>query len=206
MISAFLSAFVFAYSTLVPVINPFSGAMFFTTMTRDVPDRDKGYVCRQIAIFCLIIMLVCLFAGHFILSFFGISVGALRVAGGCVLFPAHDGSEDQGQPQRIYSRTQLKSMAFYPFTLPLTTGPGCIAVTVAIGTSLPYDIPNIAGTVAAIIATMATIWVCYRYSDRISKAVGTAGADALARIMAFILICLGVSVFWQGFSELWKTL
>ena len=42
MISAFLSAFVFAYSTLVPVINPFSGAMFFTTMTRDVPDRDNG--------------------------------------------------------------------------------------------------------------------------------------------------------------------
>lgn len=215
MISAFLSAFVFAYSTLVPVINPFSGAMLFTTMTPDVPDRDKAYVVRQIAFFCLIIMLVCLFAGHFILSFFGISVGALRVAGGCVLFaagwnamnaPAHDGTEDNGRPQRIYSRTQLKSMAFYPFTLPLTTGPGCIAVTVAIGTSLPYDIPNIAGTVAAIIATMATIWVCYRYSDRISKAVGTAGADALARIMAFILICLGVSVFWQGFSELWKTL
>ena len=131
MISAFLSAFVFAYSTLVPVINPFSGAMLFTTMTPDVPDRDKAYVVRQIAIFCLIIMLVCLFAGHFILSFFGISVGALRVAGGCVLFaagwnamnaPAHDGTEDNGRPQRIYSRTQLKSMAFYPFTLPLTTG------------------------------------------------------------------------------------
>lgn len=88
MISAFLSAFVFAYSTLVPVINPFSGAMLFTTMTPDVPDRDKAYVVRQIAIFCLIIMLVCLFAGHFILSFFGISIGALRVAGGCVLFAA----------------------------------------------------------------------------------------------------------------------
>ena len=42
MISAFLSAFVFAYSTLVPVINPFSGAMLFTTMTPDVPDRDKA--------------------------------------------------------------------------------------------------------------------------------------------------------------------
>ena len=105
---------------MVPVINPFSGAMFFTTMTRDVPDRDKGYVCRQIAIFCLIIMLVCLFAGHFILSFFGISVGALRVAGGCVLFaagwnamnaPAHDGSEESGRPQRSYSsvRTPVRS-------------------------------------------------------------------------------------------------
>lgn len=215
MISAFLSAFFLAYTTLVPVINPFSGAMFFITMTRHVPEKDRSYVVGQIALFCLIIMLVCLFAGHFILSFFGISVGALRVAGGCVLFaagwsalnaPAHDGSNDNETPTRPYSRSQLKSMAFYPFTLPLTTGPGCIAVTVALGTSLPYDVPNIAGTLAAIVATMATIWVCYRYSDRINRAVGTAGADALARIMAFILICLGVSIFWQGFSELWKTL
>lgn len=215
MISAFLSAFVFAYTTLVPVINPFSGAMFFISLTRDVSERDRAYVAGQISIFCLIIMLVCLFAGHFILSFFGISVGALRVAGGCVLFaagwsalnaPAHDSSSEEPSKGKSYTRSQLKSMAFYPFTLPLTTGPGCIAVAVALGTSLPYDVPNIAGTVAAIIATMLTIWVCYRYSDRVSKAVGTAGADALARIMAFILICLGVSVFWTGFSELWKTL
>jgi len=40
----------------------------------------------------------------------------------------------------------------------------------------------------------------------VGRAVGAAGADALARIFAFILICLGVSVFWQGFSELWLAL
>lgn len=213
MFSAFISAFVFTYTTLVPVINPFSGAMLFCTMTARVPDADRAYMARQVSLYGLLILIVCLFAGHFVLSFFGISVGALRVAGGCVLFaagwsalnaPSHDeGAQTDAQP---VSRLKLKSMAFYPFTLPLTTGPGSIAVSVAIGTSLPYDIPNITGTVAAILATCLTIWVCYRYSDRVSKAVGAAGADALARILAFILICLGVSVFWQGFSELWKTL
>ena len=79
-------------------------------------------------------------------------------------------------------------MAFYPFTLPLTTGPGAIAVSVAVSTSLPRDLGHIAGTFVATVATVAVIWVCYRYSDRLNKAVGVAGADALARIFAFILI------------------
>lgn len=103
-------------------------------------------------------------------------------------------------------RSRLKAMAFYPFTLPLTTGPGAIAVTVAIGTTLPYNFSNLAGTILAILAVVAVIWLCFRYGDRVSRAVGAAGADALARIFAFILICLGVAVFWQGFTELWLNL
>ena len=199
--SAFVSAFIYAFSTLLPVINPFSGAMFFAAMTGNLNDRDRAYVANRLALYSVVI-----------LGFFGISVGVLRCAGGCVLFaagwsalnaPSHDGSEQT--PQSL-SRVKLKSMAFYPFTLPLTTGPGAIAVSVALGTSLPYNVANIAGTVAATFATVVVIWLCYRYSDRVGRAVGAAGADALARIFAFILICLGVSVFWQGFSELWLAL
>lgn len=209
--SAFVSAFIYAFTTFLPVINPFSGAMFFASMTGNLTDQDRAYVANRISIYSLVILLVCLFAGHFILGFFGISVGVLRCAGGGVLFaagwnalnaPSHDGE----QPTQNLSRMKLKSMAFYPFTLPLTTGPGGIAVSVALGTSLPYNVPNIAGTVAATIATVVVVWLCYRYSDRVGRAVGAAGADALARVFAFILICLGVSIFWQGFTELWLAL
>ena len=88
MTSAFVSAFVLAFSTFLPVINPFSGAMFFCTLTTSLSDRDRAFVANRIALYCLIILLVCLTCGHLILSFFGISVGVLRMAGGCVLFAA----------------------------------------------------------------------------------------------------------------------
>ena len=211
--SAFLGAFIYTFTTLIPVINPFSGAMFFVTLSSQLSDGDRAYVAGRIAIFSLIILVVALFAGHLILGFFGISVGVLRCAGGIVLFaagwsalnaPSHEASKATA-PQNL-PRSRLKAMAFFPFTLPLTTGPGAIAVSVALGTSLPFNVANIAGTIIAIIATVIVIWLCYRYSDRVSKAVGAAGADALARIFAFILICLGVSIFWQGFSELWLAL
>ena len=118
--------------------------------------------------------------------------------------PSHD--EGSKEPPLALPRSRLKAMAFYPFTLPLTTGPGAIAVTVALGTTLPYTASNLGGTILAILATVLVIWICFRYSDRVSRSVGAAGADALARIFAFILICLGVSIFWQGFSELWLQL
>ena len=207
--TSFVSAFVYTFTTLVPVINPFSSSMFFVTLTGHLSDSDRAYVAGRIAVFSLIILMVCLFAGHLILGFFGISVGVLRCAGGIVLFaagwnalnaPAQDGTSD---PKVELPRSRLKAMAFYPFTLPLTTGPGAIAVTVALGTSLPYSFANLAGTISAILATVVVIWLCFRYGDRVSRAVGAAGADALARIFAFILLCLGVAIFWQGFSDLW---
>ena len=200
--ASFVGAFLYAFTTLLPVINPFSGAMFFVTLTGHLSDADRSYVAGRIAVFSLII----------ILGFFGISVGVLRCAGGIVLFaagwnalnaPAQDGTSS---PKMELPRSRLKAMAFYPFTLPLTTGPGAIAVTVAIGTTLPYNFSNLAGTILAILAVVAVIWLCFRYGDRVSRAVGAAGADALARIFAFILICLGVAVFWQGFTELWLNL
>lgn len=209
-----LGAFIYTFTTLVPVINPFSGAMFFVTLSSHLSDSDRAYVAGRIAIFSFVILVVCLFAGHLILSFFGISVGVLRCAGGMVLFaagwnalnaPSHEASGGK-EPPLALPRSRLKAMAFYPFTLPLTTGPGAIAVTVALGTSLPYNVANLAGTLAAIVATVLVIWICFRYSDRVSRSVGAAGADALARIFAFILICLGVSICWQGFSELWLAL
>ena len=210
--ASFVGAFLYAFTTLLPVINPFSGAMFFVTLTGHLSDADRSYVAGRIALFSLIILMVCLFAGHIILGFFGISVGVLRCAGGLVLCaagwsalnaPAQDGTPS---PQMELPRSRLKAMAFYPLPLPLTTGPGAIAVTVAIGTTLPYNFSNLAGTILAILAVVAVIWLCFRYGDRVSRAVGAAGADALARIFAFILICLGVAVFWQGFTELWLNL
>ena len=211
--SAFLGAFIYTFTTLIPVINPFSGAMFFVALSNHLSDEDRAYVAGRIAVFSLIILIVSLFAGHLILGFFGISVGVLRCAGGIVLFaagwsalnaPSHE--ESNAKEQQKLPRSRLKAMAFFPFTLPLTTGPGAIAVSVALGTSLPFNVANIAGTICATIVTVIVIWLCYRYSDRVSKAVGAAGADALARIFAFILICLGVSIFWQGFSDLWLEL
>ena len=211
-----LSVFLFTYASFIPVLNPFGGAMFFLALTPNIDDETRKMMVNRIVFYSMIILLISLFAGHLILSFFGISLGALRVGGGMVLMSAgwkalNDAtSVDDSESSTIEppkSRKKLLSMAFFPITLPLTMGPGMIAVATAIGSgTLGQGVMSLTGCLLATAATLATVYVCYRYCDRVSKAVGTTGADALSRVFAFILLCIGVSVFWQGFSELWLSL
>ena len=67
--ASFVGAFLYAFTTLLPVINPFSGAMFFVTLTGHLSDADRSYVAGRIALFSLIILMVCLFAGISFLAF-----------------------------------------------------------------------------------------------------------------------------------------
>lgn len=202
----------FMFSSLVPVLNPFGGAMFFLTLTNGVDSQTRAAMANRIALYSTIVLFVSFYAGSIILNFFGISIDILRVAGGIVLFsagwqalnaPPSDESTVNAKPK---SARALATMAFYPFTLPLTTGPGAISVAVAFGANPPRDWGDIAGTILGMILSCMLVWVCYRYSDRLTRAVGAAGADAISRIFSFILICLGVATFWNGFSSLWATL
>lgn len=209
----FLNTFLLAFSAFIPVLNPFGGAMFLLALTPGLDDPTRGAMVRRIVFYSAIILFASLFAGHLILSFFGISLGVLRICGGIVLFyagwsalnaPAETGDDDGATSERKKPLTyeRVMSMAFYPLTLPLTMGPGVISVATAMGAGIfEGGLMAFAGLMSACVATLATVFICYRYCDRLSRAVGAAGADAISRIFAFILICIGTGVFWQGLSE-----
>ncbi len=207
-----INTFLLAYSAFIPVLNPFGGSMFLLALTPGIDDASRAAMVRRIVFYSALILFASLFAGHFILSFFGISMGVLRICGGIVLFYAgwtalnapSDSAEDEENPvpKKPLTHERLMSMAFYPITLPLTMGPGVISVATAMGAGIfEGGFEAFVGLMIACFATLATVFVCYRYCDRVSRAVGAAGADAISRIFAFILICIGTGVFWQGLAE-----
>jgi len=200
------------FSSFMPVINPFGGAMFFLSMTNGIEHQQRARLARRVALYSFVILLVSLYAGNLILKFFGISIDVMRIAGGIVLFStgwqvlnAPD-PEESTLKEKPKSAATLSAMAFFPITLPLTTGPGSISVAVAFGATPARGFGDIAGGIVGIILNCLLIWVCYSNSDRVNRLLGYAGADAMTRIFSFILICIGVSVFWTGFSGLWATL
>ena len=219
MLSSFLSTFLYVFTSLVTVVNPIGAAMFFLTITSGATRAQRMTLSNKVCItsdygagdLC---------AGSFVLSFFGISLGVLRVAGGLILFSAgwlalnNTSSSSEGEEEvestagahKPRTDQDWMKLAFYPFTMPLTLGPGAIAVTTAIGTSMNFTIPNVIGAFAAALANALIVWLCFRYADRITEILGPSGSDAIGRIFSFILVCLGVQIFWTGFSELWLTL
>ncbi|WP_207538174.1 MarC family protein [Sabulicella rubraurantiaca] len=210
-ISAFELAkqFLFGYGTLFAIINPFGLAFVFLNRTIGLSDADRISVARRVAVFAFAVLLVSLFAGAAILRFFGISLPALRIGGGLVV--AASGwamlnepprEADAGHATSIAGIAAMRQMAFFPLTIPLTTGPGTIATAIALGANRPAELSGFlltSGVSVAVAAAVAlTIMVAYGRSATFARIVGRAGTDIVTRLSAFLLLCVGVQIALTG--------
>ncbi len=93
--------------------------------------------------------------------------------------------------------------------MPLTVGPGSISVAITIDANHPHSVRSllINGPAILIGVTLvaATVFVTYRYADRLSRMIGETGMNVLLRLSAFILLCIGVQIAWNGASTLLRT-
>ena len=128
-----LNAFLLGFPALFSIVNPFSGAFIFREVTvHRAPDRAR--LARQVATYSVVVMTVALWAGSFVLAFFGVSLAALRIAGG--VFVAVSGWKMLNTPEHHEARKQEQAapaleeddIALFPLTIPFTTGPGTISV------------------------------------------------------------------------------
>jgi multiple antibiotic resistance protein len=210
-VSAFLKMFVQMFAALFPVINPPGMALIFLALTRSASQAQRTELAKRIGVYAFFVVSVSYHIGAFILGFFGISVPVLRVAGGIVLALSgwrllNESRSEGGAELGGVTSANIAQIAFYPLTMPITTGPGTISVAIALGASHAEKLPNIMGALAGSMAIAASIFFCYRYADRIEGALGQTGSDVLSRLFAFILICIGVQLLWGGFAELWSGL
>src|SRR6202142_133775 len=134
------STFLLAFTALFSIVNPLSGTFIFFGATRELEPRVRAQVSRWVAIYAFSIVAASLYIGAYVLSFFGISIPVLRVAGGIVvsmsgwrMLNAPDATEQRRSeiPNSRPIDVPPSRMAFYPLTMPLTTGPGTISVAIS---------------------------------------------------------------------------
>jgi multiple antibiotic resistance protein len=194
-----------AVAALLPIVNPLGNAPLFLTLTEDLPHEERRVLARKVAINGFVLLAVSMFAGDYILDFFGISVPVLQIAGGLVVatlgFRLLQDSGDPA-PQAPINASNLEAKAFYPLTLPLTVGPGSISVAVTLGANFPstpqpfiYD--AISSVIGAGIVCAAT-YVCLAFAERLQRVLGQTGIAIVMRLSAFILLCIGVQILWNG--------
>jgi len=217
LLENFISALPVAFMALITVINPLGTGFVLSAMTDGITLDQRKKLARKIVINCIGIFLVVLVFGSYILSFFGLNIAIIRVGGGLLLafmgwsmLNAPDAT-DTTSVSAVDSDSYFKK-AFYPFTFPVTSGPGCIAVifTLAVhhGASkdLYVQLASLSGTFIGLVGVAIVVYLCYVYSYVIEKKLGPDGAHALNRIMAFVTLCIGLQILWAGIQGLAKTL
>ncbi len=200
-----LASFFFgSFFSLVTIINPPSAIPLFNALAAGLDDQGTERLARDASFYVFSILTVSLFAGGLILNVFGISYGALRIAGGLVVaLLGHGmlfGRDERGTRQAVAAR----NTAFFPLALPGLSGPGSIAVIIGISTEIREIAPLVetllawVATVAAIVCTSLLTWLVLHSARRISNRLGPNGIEVMTRLMGFLLVCIGVQFVASG--------
>jgi multiple antibiotic resistance protein len=207
-----LNTFLLVYAALFPIVNPVGGAPIFLGLTRHLGDAERHSLARRIAVNGFLLLLGSLFVGSHVLGFFGITLPVVRIAGGIVVSAfawklLHEG--EKLEDQRGAAAVPVAPVdAFYPLTMPLTVGPGSISVAITLGSQRPPapDLAQLAilagAAVAGLLAIAVTVFLCYRFAERITAGLGERGTNVLVRLSAFILFCIGIQIIWNGYRTL----
>jgi multiple antibiotic resistance protein len=212
----FLQALALVPVTLLPIINPLGTAPVFTVTAGGDPATAR-LLARQVAINCWFILVASMLVGTYVLELFGISIPIVRVGGGLLVAASGwrmlNRSDDdevttavKRSQQGDLTRAEMVKRSFFPITFPLTTGPGTIAASIAIGAGLPRQPAlYVLGAFVALLGatlTVAVIYLVYRNAAALMTRLGEVGALVMTRLMAFVLLCIGIEIIWTGWAEL----
>ena len=212
--------FALGFSALLPLVNPLGSAFVFLGLVGLAPIEVYRSLARKIAINTLIFLIVIALIGSSLLSFFGISLPIMQVSGGIIIAmigwsllnqqDSHPSPEKTVAAQPAVTDSEiasLKSKAFYPFTFPITAGPGCIVVmlTLSVHARQPVITQTLlayAGLLAAVILLSASVYLCYAYAPKIVRSISPGTVHGILRVVAFILFSIGIQIAWNGLSVL----
>lgn len=201
-------------ATLLPIMNPPSGAAMFLSATDSASSRTRHLLAKMVSRNCFLLMLAFILLGSLVLKFFGISQDVVLIGGGLLVIkmgwdlvnadnttPKHDEQlSDSFTPQK------MKQTAFFPLSFPMTVGPGVLAACITVGASFSAPshlilITRLFGGFIGIVTLALTVRICYGYADKIISFLGETGALVFMRICAFILLCIGIQLVWNGLAN-----
>ena len=221
--------FVLSFSALLPLINPIGSGLIFLSLVGAAPISVYHSLARRIAINTILFLAVIDLVGSAVLRFFGISLPIVQVSGGLVIAAIawsllnQDSAELSPEKTRAAAQMQasdpvqadgvsrnLLQKTFYPFTFPITAGPGCIVVMLTLSAQTPQrpiseNLIAHAGLLLAILLLCIAVYFSYAYAPRLAQRISPSTAHGILRVIAFILLCIGVQIAWNGLSALLAT-
>jgi multiple antibiotic resistance protein len=205
------------FAALLPIVNPLGMAPIFAEMTLGYPESIRRTVAMRVAGNGVALLAASLFAGSYILQFFGISLAAVQLGGGLVVTIAgwqilnKKSDVSERQAESAPNNQEILSQAFYPLTMPLTVGPGSIAVALTLGSNLHEEthLQLIVSALTAVIGILLigiSIFLCYWFSEGLQRLLGPSGTSILIRLSAFIVVCIGIQIMFNGLADFYQVL
>ncbi|WMJ75513.1 MarC family NAAT transporter [Cytophagaceae bacterium ABcell3] len=193
-------------AALLPIINPFSTAPMFLSITPDYTEEERSVQAWQGVVYMTFILVTFLIGGTFIINFFGLSVPGMRIAGGIIVFGVGMGMlkpKDELGPSKaeVKEASKKKDISFTPLAMPSLSGPGSISVIIGLS-SLTVNIIDYIFITVGILVVSLIVFITLRSSSKLVKFLGVNGLNAMTKIMGFIILCVGVQFIVNGVLDI----
>ncbi|MBR9675884.1 NAAT family transporter [Candidatus Woesearchaeota archaeon] len=203
--STFLNIFIYSFVTLFVVVNPFSTASIFLALTEKAKKEEKLEIASGATLISLIILSIFGFSGYFIFKFFGISLGAFRIAGGIILLNIAFRMIKGEHKKLHHSHFEVDEVMIVPLAIPLIAGPGSISTIVVLISDNP-GFTNYFLIFLALLINMALMYVILRNSDDVKSFLKERGIRVLNKVMGIIIMALSVQFIINGIAQVLPTI
>ena len=207
-----MELFIYIFAALFSVINPLGAIPIFVGLTMDDSMGERSRISFWTAVNVFIILIISFFIGQYVLAFFGISIDALRIAGGFIIvnsgFSLLTGKfkKTRGVNKKVENDAQKRNdIALTPLAIPMLAGPGSISLLIA----MYQDYKDIDQQIIACLAmgaVAAVIFLMLRSAHYLSRILGASGIVAISRIIGFIVIAIGVQYISSSVVNILKTI
>lgn len=197
----FIDIFLHALTSYFVIIDPIGTALVFHGLTADC---DRSYVRRMALRSTTIsaaIVLVFAFFGEALLTRLGISIEALRVSGGLLLFITAFNMVTKGETGKKWNSGEEVDISVFPMSIPLLSGPGCLTVTILLFSQAPTLSANLS-LVFAVLTIYAFAYAALSSANRIKDLIGRTGDDILRRLFGVILAALSIQFIADGVRQI----
>jgi multiple antibiotic resistance protein len=207
-----IEIFIAVLAKLFSIVNPFGVVPMFLTMTSQYEEKDRRRLILSTCLYFVGILLVFFWGGTYILGFFGLSINALRIAGGLIILNSAIAlqndkfAENRGVDEKMQKKAmEATDIAFSPLAMPMLSGPGSISLL--IGFFAEHEKWEERLLISGVILIVGIIvYLVLRSAPLLYRFLGASGLKAGSRIMAFITMAIGVQYIISGIVALVKSL
>lgn len=199
-----LSFALLAFSSIFILIDPITVTLFFVSLIKDVDRAHQRKIARDASVYALAILLVFAVGGYGILQLFGITLAALRIGGGVLLFligleMVYARVSFTKQPAPQSPKTYAEDVAVTPLAIPIIAGPGAITtVIVLIGDAAGQGWSAIVIVFAAIFVVIGIVYYAMIHSYIISGGIREKELKVVNRVLGLLLLAIGVQFIITG--------
>lgn len=191
------------FLALFPIVNPIGGIPLFFSLTADLPREERNRTARRTAVYVIAILVTFMLFGRFVLSFFGISLPVLKIAGGLIVANTAWGMVTASSRMTTEESSEAltkEDISLTPMAMPMLSGPGSIGVVMGLAAHANGLLAYM-GMMIGIALVGFTVYLFLRLGGPMVKRLGPSAMGAITRIFGFLILAIAVQLVWDGVAD-----